>query len=234
MNNMYDNAFGGTAPKPVFRLIDGKLELVPLPQRKPSWLRRFFSHSALCRWLRMWGRMQAVRPDRQNLLYAQTDDTTPTLSLEESGVFSVAKDYHPFAVYLENWSEKVKRGWALTLRLLEAIHNGCRKRGAKFILYAYGQPLPGAEPIEVEDGGRSYRILVDRPYSLLRDFCRDNGIAWLEEPIEFRKRFWAGELTFQHDEHLTAEGSRLAAQLIADRIAQFNTPAAPSSRDGSQ
>jgi len=215
MNNMYDRAFFGTARKPVFTLSGDRLVLHPLPRSKPSALRRFFGHSSICRHIRLWLATRRINRDALKIRYARIAGESPLLPADNLLPEDMENDYSHMSVFGEKWSSRLSEGWRLTLRLIEEMDRQARAHGAVFVLYPWGQPPPKPPPVEWENRGKTYRLDLEKPFRLLRRFCRSKGILYLEEPMEFRAAMLSGRLQFKTDRHLNAEGSRRVAEIIA-------------------
>ena len=222
MNNMYDRAFFGTARKPAFRLVGDRLELQPLPRSHPSVLRRLFGHSAICRHLRFWQETRPFKHDVHQLRYARMPGESPWLPVSNTLAEDMENDYSHASVLGESWSHPLTQGWHLTLRLIEEIDQGCRSHDAAFVLYAYGQPPPPVPRVKWTNRGKTYWLDPDKPFRLLREFCEDKAIAYLDEPLDFRKGYATGELRFRDQGHLNALGSRRTAENIAHWLAQHD------------
>jgi hypothetical protein len=90
----------------------------------------------------------------------------------------------------------------------------CCAHDAKLVLYAYGQ-VPTSAPICTETiRSKTYRLDLDKPFRLLREFCREEKIPFVEEPQDFRLDHARGLLRIPKDGHLNPEGNRHAAENI--------------------
>lgn len=215
MNNMYDRAFFGTARKPWFRLEDDRLALQPLPQSRPSFLRRLFGRSAICRRVRLWQQTRGMDREALGVRFARVTGESPALPTDGLFPEDMENDYSHMAVFNTSWSRRLKEGWRLTLRLLEEIDRGCRANGARLLLYPLCQPPADTPSFPWTHRGATYQLDLARPFRLLRQFCRERDIAHLNEPDAFRVDYHAGRLRFRTESHLNAEGYRRAAQNIA-------------------
>jgi len=223
-DNMSDHWSQGTAPKPRFLLVGDQLELQPLKPWRPSWLHRLFGHSTICRHLRFWHQTRRLDPKDFQFFYApQRPDRQSAQAAASRAAETTNHDFARTALIEEQWSERLTQGWRLTLRLIEEIARGCRQHGARFILYVGAQLPPGEAgtifPPTVTDQGKTYRLDPEKPFRLLTEFCREKGIPYLEEPVEFRRDFWQARLIFQNDAHPNAIGN----QRIAENIARWVT-----------
>jgi len=223
LNNMYDHALFGTGRKPTFRLEGENLELESLPESRPSALRRLFGHSMICRYFRF--RQQVRRFNLEAPLPSQVQTPiagSPFISYDPS-LEDMAHDYSHHSIFGETWSARLAQAWRLTLRLIQEMDRRCRSHNAALILYPYGQPWTPSPVLAWFNRGKTYRLDFEKPFRLLREFCEREGIAYLEEPPEFRLANVQGLLRFRSEGHLNAEGSRRAAENIA-RWVEENDP----------
>lgn len=214
IGNMTAESMHPRAQKPRYRLEDDRLVLEPLTWEQPSLLRRLFSRSAICRRVRLWLEIRRTRPGDIHFRYARDGGDKPQVDVGNAHEDDLEKDQSALSVYLADWSDRLEAGWRLTMRLIEEINRGCREHGADLLVYPTGQPVPELTITEMERGGKTWRLNWQKPFERLHEFCQLKGIPYLVEPIEYRKRFWGRELTFEHDTHLTPEGNRAAAGLI--------------------
>ena len=226
-DNMSDHWSQGTAPKPRFLLVGDRLERQPLKPWRPSWRRRLFGRSAICRRLRFWHQMRGLDPGDFQFSYApQPPGRQSAQAAPDRAAEATDHDFARTAIVEEQWSERLTQGWRLTLRLIEEMALGCRRHGARFVLYVGGQLPPGEAqtvlPATVTDQGKTYRLDPEKPFRLLTEFCRDKAIPYLEERVEFRRDFWQGRLIFRNDAHPNAVGNQRIAENIAQWLTEHN------------
>jgi len=121
-------------------------------------------------------------------------------------------------------------GWELTRRLLLEFRATVERDGARLLVLLIPSSVqldPGKVRLLQILGGDSAAVQAyladpDRPQRLVAAFCEESGLACVDLLPALREAKGRGEtLFFPIDQHLTPAGHRLAARLLAGRIAEL-------------
>jgi len=141
--------------------------------------------------------------------------------LDEWGV-GMKRAWLPTVV--EAWYSEVcwPRGWTLTQRLLEQLHQSVRKRGAQLVVVGIPSRLQVQQNLRdvssvLYDGRAEYAAFQRdpvRPQRLLDEFLSSRGIAFLDlEPV-FQRQPAPEDLYYAINQHWNAGGHRVVAEAI--------------------
>lgn len=102
------------------------------------------------------------------------------------------------------------RAWAVTLRMIRGAADLARSHGSAFGLMAF--PVGNQVRLDEYPWATQQGIPSDPgPQSILRDFCADNGIPFLDL-LPSMQRAEESPLFFPYDGHLTPKGHRLVTR----------------------
>lgn len=112
--------------------------------------------------------------------------------------------------------------YAVTLPLLEAMARGARERGARFVLLY----LPQRHLVQPQDWDvlrRRWSLAeedfdLDRERLLLRAFCAQRGIEWVDPTPAFRAAARTTNLYLPWDGHMNEAGHELAARALVEAL----------------
>ncbi len=130
-------------------------------------------------------------------------------------------------VYASDYPEDWKEAWAITEGLLGKIQDEAEKVNAQFLLVRISDPVavvPTALRASLVANGGVNAMDFDKPSRLLEQFALRKEIEFTSLIQGFRDRIADSESEFTKlylrcDGHWTAEGHRLAAELVAPKIA---------------
>jgi hypothetical protein len=120
----------------------------------------------------------------------------------------------------------IEKGWPLTCALLRELQSDVESHGGKLALAV----IP-----DISQVYETYRLVLRkrfpddpvviaflddplRPQRLLRDFCTQEGLAFLDLEVVFRERMDDGNLYNTQDFHLSRLGHRVVGEALADLI----------------
>ncbi len=128
----------------------------------------------------------------------------------------------PFFVYQSPPDEQFEAAWALTEAIISRLRVEVESRGSKLVVVFIAAPEQ-VYPREWEQTMAAHPAMAEQSWNLegpnrrLNDFLASEGIAHLDLLPIFRqaaRRPDAPPLHFQHDQHWTEAGHRLAAEAI--------------------
>lgn len=128
----------------------------------------------------------------------------------------------PFFVYQNPPSPEFEAAWALTEAILSGLRDEVAKRGSKLVVVLVAAPeqvYPAQwdQTVAHNPALQSLAWDLDAPNRRLNDFLQRENISHLDLLPIFRQAAAQPEtppLHFQHDQHWTAAGHRLAAEAI--------------------
>jgi len=130
----------------------------------------------------------------------------------------------PFFVYQEPPDERFEAAWALTDAIVARLRDEVESRGARFVVVIIGAPeqvyrAEWERTIARNPAMQALNWDLDAPNRRLDAFLAAQNIPYLDLLPIFRQAAAqpdAPPLHFQHDQHWTVEGHRLAAEAIHD------------------
>lgn len=231
IDNLSEQSVAGNAPKPSFRLDNGKLLARPFHRESPSALRRWLGKSHLCNAFRLLlARLQSMgQATMMHMHYAGRADPQRTWAYNSSFVRDTpaTSSLHYLNAQLfngEGWPPRLKQGWEVTLALLKAMQEEAHKLNAHFVVYPVGQYPAGYR--FSKDVCEMYNLENQdplKPFRKIATFCEKNGIHCIVEPRERREAVVTGEFRFQKDPHMNPKGTELTADLLSEKIYQIES-----------
>jgi hypothetical protein len=113
--------------------------------------------------------------------------------------------------------------WSETVDVLEKLRRAVEESGATYVLLIHPDRFQVEADLRAElagaGGGSNDRYDFDAPQRYLVEYCRSRQIPCIDLLSEFRERGAAGGLFVFRDPHYDDAGNRLAADLVARRLA---------------
>lgn len=134
---------------------------------------------------------------------------------------------HQLGVYMRDYPLDWIHAWAITEGLLAKIQDEAKKASAEFLLVQIADPvavMPQSLRFGLVADGTEEVLDVDKPTRLLGQLAQKNNIDFMSIIPSFRDRIANSVAEFEKyylscDGHWTPAGHRLAAELVAPRIA---------------
>ena len=222
-NDVSDNmgnvtAWDPTQGRPVFILNDNELTLtnVPVPQKKRENVTSFLRFKRyMARHFHSYAFTSTKISMNPNLLSF----------FKKIGIAGAIRENPPRkpVLYSNTYTPKLHYGWNLTKAILKEIDVVAKENNSKTLIVL----IPNKEQVYKENWDRikRYYSLNDQNYNLskpndvLVEFGKESDIPVLDLLPEFREHAKNGEqLYFEIDGHWNANGHKLAAELIYDKL----------------
>ncbi len=209
-NDVHNNSLAvgssGNAPKPKFELINGNLAQTVYPVQRGFALRRVCDRINLFSLIRRYLALRQIKNLPYQLAVGSGLDST------HAQIAGEGKNHpafgRPFTVFEEPRPPEVQAAWEVTLALMKAMNDSCRKAGSDFAVYAFGQPPQ-----------TSQQSNMIKPFEELKAFAQSEGFDYINEAEDIRRGFEiGGSLRFKTDRHFSAEGHKAAAEIMAKFI----------------
>lgn len=119
-----------------------------------------------------------------------------------------------YNLFSNTYTPELQYGWNLTEAILKEIDVIAKENNAKTLIV-----LSTLQFQVYDDGIMTHDFNISKPNDILVDFGKENNIPALDLLPEFRKHAENGEqLHFYKDGHWNANGHKLAAELIYDKL----------------
>jgi hypothetical protein len=145
------------------------------------------------------------------------------ISTMAAGKGDSKNDFGLYEIYRNAETDALIESWTLTEQLLMEIKRLAESHGARFAVVLVSAPwevypelwqtvlnrLPAMRQVTMD---------LDKPSRRLTSFLQRRGIPYVDLLPGFRVQARSAALFFQQDNHWTADGHRLAVDLIVDKV----------------
>jgi hypothetical protein len=220
--------------KPLFQIVDGKLELTNVPVPRPDIFIMYDQLEAenksafkrLRSWLNVNSYLYKLVKDRVMSSYKLR-----TLISGETGKEDQENEKLFFPIEYRVWEKKpngaVRKSWEITEAMLTQLHQETALINSRLLVFYV--PFEGSIYLEEwEKLKKQYNLTeenwnVNKPGIMLEDICRRNGIEFINPTALFRKRALnlkkeGIRLYDRLDHHWSVEGNALAGKVLAEYI----------------
>lgn len=119
--------------------------------------------------------------------------------------------------------------WRASKDAILAVRDLARSGGAEFmLLIAHSARIPGQDPV-VQKALGTDRLDLEKPVRILRDFCRENDITFIDTyPALTRHEAATGDAYYwKYDTHWNETGHEIVAGLLYDILRRRDSPDGP-------
>lgn len=221
-NDVVDNYFMVGGYGPTFILDDkGKLAEVQgeIPNENPIriFIKNYFPNSYF------FLKQRLNRYNKLNDLLSVIGFANKRITTERGE--KVSMELFPYEMYSKNYSIEWQEAWNLTKALILETKKTSEENGAKFLLVILTwreqvHPNYWEETLDTYPELRYKDLDLEKPTTIVKDFCSENNITCLELLPYFREyaNKTGNRLHYHYDGHWNSNGHELAAELIYNKI----------------